>query len=131
MRLETENSSSREEVTEEEFCRIFDDDGARGGFVILTSDDGSFLQAAGHGSSPYTLEFFSEKNAPRYQQATTQLTKDQVRAAFTDFLHNGEAWRASFEWRELENKSGFSALLIWGGVILALVPAYYLLSRGV
>ncbi len=103
MKLETENSVVPEEVTQEDLFDIFDDDDARGGFVILTSDDGSFLQAAGKGWSPYTLEFFPQKDAPRYQQATTQLNKDQVRAAFVDFLHNQNTWRTSFEWREIED----------------------------
>jgi hypothetical protein len=131
MRLEAENSLV-EEPTEEDLRHIFGDDDARGGFVILTSDDGSFLQAAGKGWSPYTLEFFPDQDAARYQQATTQLTKDQVLAAFTDFLHNGEVWRSSFDWRELDEKKGcVPALLISGGVILSLAYEYYLLSRGV
>jgi hypothetical protein len=52
MRLETENSDFREEATDDDLVRIFDDDDARGDFVILTADDGSFLQAAGKGWLP-------------------------------------------------------------------------------
>ena len=37
MKLETENSAVREGVTEEDLLRVFDDDDARGGFVILTA----------------------------------------------------------------------------------------------
>src|SRR6185503_15248974 len=103
MTLETENSGVQAGITEEDLSCVFDDDDLRGGFVILTSDDGSFLQTAGEGWSPYTLEFFPGKDAPRYQQATTTLNKDQVRAAFIDFLHNGKTWRASFEWRDMGN----------------------------
>jgi hypothetical protein len=121
MRLETENSDFREEATDDDLVRIFDDDDARGDFVILTADDGSFLQAAGKGWSPYTLEFFREKDAPRYQQATTPLNKDQVRSAFADFLHNGSAWRTSLEWREVANTV----------ILLGAVVGYYLLSRAV
>ena len=131
MRLETENWVAPEEATEEDLIRVFGDDGARGGFVILRSNDGSFLQAAGKGRSPYTLEFFPEKDAVRYQQAT-QLTKDQVLAAFIDFLHNGTEWRASHEWRELDEKKGcLPTVFASAGVILGLVLGYYLLSRGV
>jgi hypothetical protein len=131
MKLETENSGVEEEVTEEDLSRIFDDDQARGAFLILTSDDGSFLQAAGKGWSPYTLEFFPEKDIPRYQQATTQLNKDQIRSAFADFLHNGNTWRTSFEWREVENKGCLGALVISAVVILGSVVGYCLISRGV
>jgi hypothetical protein len=131
MRLETENSDFREEATDEDLARIFDDDDARGDFVILTADDGSFLQAAGKGWSPYTLEFFPEKDSPRYQQATTQLNKDHIRSAFAAFLHNDHAWRASFEWREVENKGCLGALVIPAVILLGAVVGYYLLSRGV
>jgi len=131
MRLETENSDFREEATDDDLVRIFDDDDARGDFVILTADDGSFLQAAGKGWSPYTLEFFREKDAPRYQQATTPLNKDQVRSAFADFLHNGSAWRTSLEWREVANKGCLGALVIPAVILLGAVVGYYLLSRAV
>lgn len=123
MKLETENLI-RESVTEEDLLLVFDDDDARGGFVILTADDGSFLQAAGVGSSPYTLEFFPSENAPRYQQATTQL-KDQVRAAFRDFLRKGKEWRASFEWRDVRN-TGCLAVIAIPVVIVGSMAGYFL-----
>jgi len=131
MTLETANSGAQEGVTEEDVSEVFDDDDLRGAFVILTSDDGSFLQAAGKGWSPYTLEFFPGKDAPRYQQATTQLNKDQVRAAFIDFLHNGTTWRASFEWRDTGNQSCLGALVVLAVVVLGSVTGYYLLAAGV
>jgi hypothetical protein len=131
MKLETENSAVRDGVTEEDLLRVFDDDDARGGFVILTADDGSFLQAAGEGWSPYTLEFFPEKDAPQYQQATTELDKDQVRAAFRDFLHKDKKWRASFEWRDVKNTGCLGVMVISMVVMLGSAVGYYLLSRGV
>jgi len=131
MKLETENLSAREGVTDEDLQRIFDDDDARGGFVILTADDGSFLQAAGEGWSPYTLEFFPDADAPQYQQATTELDKDQVRAAFKDFLHNDKKWRASFEWRDAKNTGCLGVLVIWVVTTLGSMVGYYLLSRSV
>jgi hypothetical protein len=131
MRLETENWVAPEEATEGDLVRVFSDDGVRGGFVILRSDDGSLLQTAGKGWSPYTLEYFPTKDAIRYQQAT-QLTKDQVSAAFIDFLRNGTSWRSAHEWRELsETKGCLPTLLASGGVILGLVLGYHSLSRGV
>jgi len=131
MTLETENSGIQEGVTEEDLSRVFDDDDLRGGFVILTSDDGSFLQVAGKGWSPYTLEFFPGKDTPRYQQATTKLNKDQVRAAFIDFLYNGKTWRASFEWRDMGNEGCLGALVSLAAVILGSVIGCYLLAAGV
>jgi hypothetical protein len=130
MTLETENSALQEGATEEDLSVIFDDDDARGGWVILTSDDGSFLQAAGKGWSPYTLEFFSGKDAARYQQAT-QLNKDQVRFALTDFFNNGKTWRASFEWREVSNKGCLGVLAISALVVLGVVVGSYLISTDV
>jgi len=130
MKLETENRLIEEGVTEEDVLRVFNDDEERGGFVILTSDDGSVLQAAGKGRSPFTLEFYPEADAPRYQQAT-QLNKDQVRAAFVDFFHGRTAWRSSFEWREVSERKGcLPAILILGGVILGPVIGSYLFSGG-
>jgi hypothetical protein len=131
MKLETEHSGIRDDVTEEDLLRVFDDDEARGGFVILTSDDGSFLQAAGEGSSAYTLEFFPEKDVPRYQQATTQLNKDQVRAAFTDFLCHGNTWYENLEWREIKNTGCLGVLAVSAAVIVGSAVAYYLSSAGV
>jgi hypothetical protein len=131
MRLETENLVVPEEAREEDLVRVFGDDAMRGGFIILTSDDGSILQAAGKGWSPYTLEFFPKKDATRYVQATTQLDKDQVRAAFIDFLHKGTAWRSSLTWRELDEKKGCLPALFASGAVVSFVLGYYLLSRGV
>jgi hypothetical protein len=130
MTLETENSALQDGATEEDLSVIFDDDDARGGWVILTSDDGSFLQAAGKGWSPYTLEFFPGKDAPRYQQAT-QLNKDQVRFALTDFFNNGKTWRASFEWREVSNNGCLGVLAISALVVLGAVVSSYLISTEV
>ena len=129
MTLETENSGVQAGITEEDLSCVFDDDDLRGGFVILTSDDGSFLQTAGEGWSPYTLEFFPGKDAARYQQATTTLNKDQVRAAFIDFLHNGKTWRASFEWRDMGNTG--CALVVLAVVTLGSVIGCYLLAASV
>jgi hypothetical protein len=124
MKLEAENSVVQE-VTEDDLVRIFGDDHERGEFVILTSDDGSFLQAAGKGWSPYTLEFFPDADSPRYQQATAQLTKDQVRAAFLQFLHNDTAWRASFKWRELADNKGCLPALMWAGIVLGALLGHW------
>lgn len=120
MKLETENSLVPEGATEKDLVRIFGDDDELGGFVILTADDGSFLQAAGKRGSTWTLEFYPEKDAPRHQQATTQLDKGQLRAAFTDFLQGRTGWRTSFEWREQNERKGCLPGLL---VVLLMVVA--------
>lgn len=131
MRLETQNSLFPDGFTEGDLLAVLDDDHARGGFVILTADDGEFLQAAGQGWSPYTIEFFTEKNARSYQQATN-VNKDQLRSAFVDFLHGGNTWRSSFDWRQVdENKRSVRSLVVIIGIVLVLSLGYYLLSRGV
>jgi len=131
MRLETENSLFPEGFTEGDLLGVLDDDRARGGFLILTADDGRFLQAAGQGWSPYTIEFFPEKNAKLYQQATN-VNKDQIRSAFIDFLHGGSAWQSSFDWRQVdETKRSGRSLFVVVGIVLVLLLGYYLLSRGV
>src|SRR5690349_11031761 len=80
MTLETQNSGVLEGVTEADLSRVFDDDDFRGGFLILKSDDGSFLQAAGKGWSPYTLEFFQGKDNRGVSTRTrTTVRSDSVR----------------------------------------------------
>ena len=69
MTLETQNSGVLEGVTEEDLSRVFDDDDLRGGFLILTSDDGSFLQAAGKGRSPIRWSFFKGRTIVAFPHA--------------------------------------------------------------
>src|SRR6266852_2677741 len=103
MKLETEASSPKVEVTKEDLLAAFGDDVGRGCFIILRADDGSYIQAAGQGWRPYTLEFFATASSRRYERAVGELTKDEVRSAFLDFLERGTSWRDSYRWEERQD----------------------------
>jgi len=103
MTLETEASSPKVDVTQEDLLTAFGDDAARGCFIILRADDGSYIQATGVGWRPYTLEFFPTASSRRYERAVGELTKDEVRSTFLDFLKRGSSWRDSYRWEERED----------------------------
>jgi hypothetical protein len=106
MKLETEASSPKVDVTKEDLLAAFGDDEGRGCFIILRADDGSYIQAAGQGWRPYTLEFFPTASSKRYERASGVLTRDEVRSAFLDFLERGTSWRTSYRWEERQDKEG-------------------------
>jgi hypothetical protein len=89
MKLETEVSNPKEDVTKEDLLAAFGDDKARGVYILLRADDGSYIVATGEGWRPYTLEFFPTAASRRYERASGELTKDEVRSAFLDFLEGG------------------------------------------
>src|SRR5712692_6599161 len=119
MKLETEASGPKVDVTKEDLLAAFGDDVGRGCFIILRADDGSYIQAAGQGWRPYTLEFFPPASSRRYERAVGELTKDEVRSAFLDFLERGTSWRDSYRWEERQDT---------GGGCLAVAATFLLLS---
>ena len=119
MKLETEASNPKEDVTKEDLLAAFGDDKARGVYIILRADDGSYIQAAGEGWRPYTLEFFPTSASRRYERASGELTKDEVRSAFLDFLEGGTSWRTSYRWEERQDE---------GRGCLAVAATFLLLS---
>ncbi len=92
------------DVTEQQLDEAFADDARRGEFVILTAEDGSFLQAGGESEGPYRLEYRDAGSGKQFQ-ATREAGKEEVKQAFLDYLRGGSAWRAQREWREMTELS--------------------------
>src|SRR5262245_5491952 len=76
--IECAESFSSDNASESDIHRAFDDDGIRGEYIILTAPDGSYLQAAGEGDGPYTLEYRNAGESANYR-ADHEPTKRQVR----------------------------------------------------
>jgi hypothetical protein len=91
------------DVTEQTFEEVFADDSLRGEFIILEADADTFLQAGGEGNGPYTLEY---KEAGKQFQAVGELTKQEVKEAFLDYLQGGTGWRTKHEWKALASRKG-------------------------
>jgi hypothetical protein len=90
-------------VTEQTLEEVFADDTLRGEFVILETDKETFLQAGGEGDGPYTMEY---KEIGNQFQAEGELTKEQVKEAFLDYLRGGSVWRTKHRWRESASRTG-------------------------
>ena len=110
------------DVTEGTIEEVFADDSLRGEFVILEANEHTFLQAGGEGGSPFTLEY---KEGGKQFQTGGELTKQEVREAFLDYLRGGSGWRTKHEWKELQTRKGClkqaTAILLLLGVIVLLL----------
>jgi hypothetical protein len=106
------------DVDEQTLEEVFADESLRGEFLILEANGDTFLQASGEGEGPYTLEY---KEAGKQFQVMGELTKQEVREAFLDYLHGGSAWRMEHEWKELAPRKGClkqaAVLLLLLGVV--------------
>jgi hypothetical protein len=131
--LETEASGAKVDVTKEELLAAFGDDERRGVFIILRADDGSYIQAAGQGWRPYTLEFLPTATSRRYERAGGELTKGEVCSAFLDFIERGTSWRTRYTWEEREDPVRKGCLTVAAAVFLlsSCVSVIYLVVHGV
>jgi hypothetical protein len=115
--IECAQSFSSSNASEADVHRAFDDDGIRGEYVILTGPDGSYIQAAGEGDGPYTLEYRNSAEGINYR-ADTEPTKQQVREAFLQFLRGDTAWRTSRQWKA-QSRAGCLAVILVGLTVFA------------
>jgi hypothetical protein len=109
--LETAGSLSSDNVTEADIHRAFDDPRARGEYAILTAPDGGFMQAGGEDDGPFVLEHRDAKTEVQIQ-AQVELTKEQVRQAFLQYLRGGSEWHSAHQWEPLQEKSGCLSVLL-------------------
>ena len=105
MELETANSISASEATEADIERCFKDDLSRGEFVILTKEDGNFLQAAGEMQGPFIVEY---REVGIQYVTTRELSKSETKEIFLEYLRGGNEWKTSYEWKKIELKKGCS-----------------------
>ena len=104
MNIESEDLPLMEHVTEADVKRVFQE--AFGKFIILTGDDGGFIQAADAweiddgAADPFVLEYRDAASGKQYA-STKLVTLLNVEAAFISYLRGELDWREGHEWKEL------------------------------
>jgi hypothetical protein len=103
MKLQTEGHMHAVDATEREIQEAFLDDAGRGEFTILSRSDEVYMQAAGEGDGPFTLEF-RDGDAQNHFRCVREPSKSEVERAFLKYLAGDDSWRADFSWQKLEFK---------------------------
>ncbi|MFN7987546.1 MAG: hypothetical protein U0529_08745 [Thermoanaerobaculia bacterium] len=103
MKLEHENGVKSSEATEADVRAVFADDAGRGSFVILSESDQVYMQAAGEGGGPFTLEY-REGDESRHYHCLHTVARSVAEAAFLKYLQRDATWKTDFRWRHLEEK---------------------------
>jgi hypothetical protein len=112
MRLDCEEQPPVQNVTEVDLRIAFANDAERGEFVILSEADEVYIQAAGEGDGPYTLEY-RDGGHDRHYECTYQLDKAMVEWVFLKYLRHDETWRTQLEWRRLETSQSKPRWRFW------------------
>ena len=107
MKLETAESPEFAQVTEEQLREAFRDDAHRGDFVILSQAPQAYMQAAGEGDGPYSLEY-RDGDGEHHFCAGDAFRKEDVLRAFQWYLTGDARWRTEFSWQKLERKPWWS-----------------------
>lgn len=101
MKLETEAGLKKPQVLRAHIIAAFQDDERRGEFLILSRAEEVYIQAAGEGFGPYTLEY-RDGDADHHFQCTRDLSKAEVQSAFLDYFDGGQYWQTDLEWKPLQ-----------------------------
>jgi hypothetical protein len=101
MVLDAEKGQPIQNATESDIARFFDDDQARGSFVILTHSKQYYVQAAGEGNGPYTLECRAGDDEHHFR-CTQSLSKQAVQSAFLKYLRHDPAFTSDFSWEKVK-----------------------------
>jgi hypothetical protein len=101
MVLDAEKGQPIQNATESDIARLLEDDQARGGFVILAHSKQYYLQAAGEGNGPYTLECRSGDDEHHFR-CIQSLSKQAVQSAFLKYLRHDPAFTSDFSWEKVK-----------------------------
>jgi hypothetical protein len=101
MELETQGGMYSGIADESDIIRTFEDDERRGEFVILSKSEQVYIQAAGEGFGPYTLEY-RDGDEDHHFQCTKELSKRQVEDAFIGYLKGDRSWKINLQWKKLD-----------------------------
>ncbi|MBD3362494.1 hypothetical protein GF362_02135 [Candidatus Dojkabacteria bacterium] len=101
MKLTTAGNIQSSNVSEEELREAFANDRERGEFIILSQGPQQYIQAAGEGNDPYTLEY-RDGDRERHFQCTSPVTKDKVETVFIQYLKRDESWKTDFSWEKMD-----------------------------
>jgi hypothetical protein len=69
-------------------------------FAIMEDDNGSFIQTAGGGGSPYTLEYNEGSVQWQFRATDSKLTRERVLDAFLAFRRADASWKSQFTWQK-------------------------------
>jgi hypothetical protein len=101
MELQTEGGMYSGIADESDIIKAFQDDKSRGEFVILSKSEQVYIQAAGEGFGPYTLEY-RDGDEYHHFQCPQELSKPEVQAAFIEYLEGDESFMTNLEWKRME-----------------------------
>ncbi len=101
MELETQGGMYSGIAKESDIIAAFVDDKKRGEFVILSKSEQVYIQAAGEGFGPYTLEY-RDGDEDHHFQCTKELSKPDVQSAFIGYLKGDRSWKSNLQWKPLD-----------------------------
>ena len=101
MELQTQGGMYSGIADEPDIIRAFEDDEKRGEFIILSQGEEVYIQAAGEGFGPYTLEY-RDGDEDNHFQCTRELSKPEVQSAFIGYLKGDPSWKSNLEWKPLD-----------------------------
>jgi hypothetical protein len=101
MVLECANAQPIQNATESDIARLFGDDRARGDFVILSHSKQYYVQAAGEGNGPYTLECRAGDKENHFR-CTQSLGKHAVQVALLKYLRHDSSFTTDFVWEKVK-----------------------------
>ena len=107
MKLTTAQNISNNNATQKDIDEAFSDDYGRGEFIILSKDKQIYIQAAGENDGPYVLEYREGSKDQHFQTSKSDLSKEQIKAAFTKYLSGDNSWKSDFKWQQIPQKIGF------------------------
>jgi hypothetical protein len=100
MTLDTGGSTKLTQITEAQLRQAFEDDEQRGEFIILGQTEEVYIQAAGEGEGPYSLEY-RDGDSDHHFSAGENLHKRDVLHAFLWYLARDGRWRSEFAWEKM------------------------------
>jgi hypothetical protein len=101
MELETEGGMYSGIAEESDIIEAFQDDKKRGEFIILSKSEQVYIQAAGEGFGPYTLEC-RDGDEDNHFQCTREMSKSEVQSVFIEYLKGDRSWMTNLEWKPLD-----------------------------
>lgn len=101
MNLQTAGRINKKNITTSDITQAFQDDKARGEFIILSHSDQVYIQAAGNDYGPYTLEY-RDGDEYHHFQCSQELSKPQVRSAFLKYFERDDSWKTDLQWKPLQ-----------------------------
>ena len=114
--LECAQSFSASDASEADINRAFDDDAARGEYIILTAPDGGFIQAFGEMDGLYVLEYHDETSKKEFR-ASRKLSKTEVRQAFLQYFHGNPIWQTTRQWNSVKSGGCLSIVVGLGTIV--------------